>query len=46
MNTIAKYVYEIGQLKQINKIIQPPVGADLSRTWPIDRPSGDGPVSG
>jgi len=28
-----------------NKIIQTAVGADLSRSPPIDRPTGDGPIS-
>jgi len=30
---------------QINNIIRTPVGADLSCTWPIDRPSVDVPLS-
>jgi len=29
----------------INELIRPPVGADLSRTPPIDRPSPDVPPS-
>ncbi len=34
-----------GAMMMINKIIRTPVGADLSRTPPIDRPSEDVPLS-